>query len=133
MISSISQKRMNGSVALTTLIVIMAILLSAGATLIVLNVDMAKSTKDYSNVVKNDLDIESCLQESLLKLKNDPSYTGSQIMSVDGIQCNLSITVDTENANYRDVTVSTNGTDYSYDKSIIVDISTAPITIVSTN
>ncbi len=125
-------KKLDAAVALTTLIVIMAILLSAGTTLIMLNVDMSKSARDYLNTVQNDFDIESCLQESLLKLKHNPLYAGNETIMLSSIECNIEVTVNLENPDYRDVIVAIDDPEYPYKKGITVDTSSSSIKIVNT-
>ncbi len=118
-----------GSVALTTVLVISAVLLMGGVTLVLTSMDLALSTKDYESKITMTSLSRTCLEESLIRLKSDPNYVGTVSYSNDG-SCTANITIDGVNPGYRNINVVSILGDHTLNDQNIVDVSTSPYQII---
>lgn len=113
MIKLINQK-LKGSIAITAVIAISALLLVAGVTLVIISVDLARSTQAYEKGFKATLISSACLEESLFKLSVNNTYTGT-ISIANGDSCTAAI------ANTADPDIKTVGITSTVDDHILRD------------
>ena len=81
-----------GFVAFTSLLVISAITLAVVITSSLMGVSEARSSLDFKRGLETYNIAVSCVEEALLKLKNNPGYTGSSLIVGDG-ECTIEISV----------------------------------------
>jgi len=113
-----------GSVALTTVIVISAILLFSGISILITNIDLTRVANDYNNRLVVTLGIESCFEESLYKLKYDRTYTGTINLSNGFGDC--SSLIEDDGVDIKKFTLTSNLDEYYYEVTRRVDISVFP-------
>ncbi len=116
-------KKQDGAIALTTLLIVFSILLFSGTTLILLATDFSKSLSAVNNGSIAQIHAQSCMEESLIRLKENIYYSGSITINIDNGYCQADVSIDQTNNNYRDIEVSSYKFDSSYYQSSIVDIS----------
>ncbi|MBW7953685.1 MAG: hypothetical protein QY330_00605 [Candidatus Dojkabacteria bacterium] len=125
-------QRKKGLIALSTLIIVTAILLVGGITLLITSADLAKATRSYNQILYTGLRSRSCLEEALYRLRIDPFFTGSVILPFpdsypDG---NCSASISNLSGNLRQISVTSVFEDVTITKTSTVDISTNPPTLV---
>jgi len=128
-VKKISQRQEKAAIALTTVIVISAILLLSGTTIVLINIDLARATKSSNATILNRLRSKGCFEEVLIRLKNDSSFTGDVDLAYDSYTCTASVS-NNANPQLKDILVSSTSGEYHYEESHIVNISTDPIQIV---
>jgi|SRR6185369_8776896 len=120
-----------GSVALTTVIVVTAILLISGVSLALTSGDLAKATKNFTNRFIAKAYSQSCLEESLLKIKS--GYTGTFTMTVDLGSCSSTVAINGSNSNYRDLTLQGVQGSNNFKETRTYDISQTPYLLITIN
>jgi hypothetical protein len=128
-IKNILGVRTKAAVALTTLIVVSSMLLLSGVTLMMINIDLAHSNKSVNSNMINRINADSCLEEGLLRLSNDPSYTGTFSLTFEDGNCNGTISNDTI-PNTKIILIDSDFDGYTYHKEEKVNMSTNPISLV---
>ncbi len=127
-ILSIKEKQ-KGAAALIALIIMSTILLLSGTSLVLNSIDLNKSLKGLINTNQVSIEAESCIEDSLEKLSENSSFTGTINLSASDIDCTAEISSDV-NPSYKIISVSSNNGEYFYQKSVEVDITHNPISIV---
>lgn len=123
-------KKLKANISMTLVLVIMAVLISAGIIVLLTSVDLANSTKDSFNLYLNEMRSKSCVEEGLNRIKNNSTYTGTLTISYTDGNCSVEISNDTQNANYKIFQVQSSVGTYNYSLSKKVDISQDPNIIV---
>lgn len=100
-----------GFIAFTSLLIISAVALSIAASISLLGVDEAKSSLSFKKGQEAVKLAEGCLEESLLRLRDNATYSGGSLnlgdgsctISISGTGANKTITIEatiTEPSNY---------------------------------
>ncbi|MCA9386984.1 hypothetical protein KC669_03030 [Candidatus Dojkabacteria bacterium] len=121
-------KNKKASVALTTVIALIAILSFGAISLLLVTVDASRVNKDLEDYSISYLKSLTCLEEGILKIRNDNNYTGAFTISLDTEdQC----TGDISNlgGNNRQIIVTANNEETNFYREYIIDISTTPFTV----
>jgi len=85
------KEQQKGYIALTTVLVVLPLLLLTGLDLVYRNITemvAGKMTYDY-NILE--LNAETCLEETVRKIKFNPQYTGTLIFEMTGWNCEATI------------------------------------------
>jgi len=122
--------KLKANMSMTLVLVIMAVLISAGIVVLLTSVDLANSTKDSFNLYLNEMRSRSCVEEGLNKIKNNTIYTGTLTISYTDGSCSVVISNDPENVNYKIFTVNSSVGTYNYSLLKKVDISQDPNIII---
>ena len=84
-----------GSVALTTVILVSGILLTIGVTIILIGIDLAKSSRSYFNYVQAEINSTTCLEEGLERVKKNLSIEDTFTIPLQEGSCTVIISNDT--------------------------------------
>lgn len=79
------------NISLTTVLVIGAMLFLSSIVLLVSSLDLLSSTKAYSNHKIAQINASTCLEEAMVKIKSNPSFTGSASLAVNNGTCEYNI------------------------------------------
>lgn len=126
----IINKKLKANMSMTLVLVIMAVLISAGIVVLLTSIDLANSTKDSFNLYLNEMRSRSCVEEGLNRIKNNSVYTGMLTISYTDGNCTVDISNDPQNVNYKIFLVNSTVGTYNYSLSKKVDISQDPNIIV---
>lgn len=119
-------KTYKASVALTTVLVTTAVLLAGSISILFNIIDMTRTNKDNLTYELNSIRADSCLEESMNKLKFNPNYTGEVIITFSDGTCLSNITIDPVNNDIRDLYITSNIDEYYHEMYKKVDISQTP-------
>jgi len=118
-----------GIIALTTLILITAILLFSGITLLLTSIDLSTSTEGFANNAIARIYMTTCLEEAMQRLNKDITYQGTINMTfVDG-SCQ-SITSATEDPTKKSIAIVSVSGEFTSNDSFTANISADPIEVV---
>jgi hypothetical protein len=102
------KRKQSGSIALTTVIIITAILLSGGITLLLTSIDLSNMRKGQTATTKAQFQYQSCLEEAVRRIKLNSSYTGTITVNPSGtLLCTAVVTNDSNPTNKVVVTTVT--------------------------
>lgn len=119
----------NGGVALTTVIILTALLMLSGTTIVLTSIDLRKSTKNNSSYIQAEINFDSCIEESVHRIKFNPTFTGSFSINLLNGSCQSIVSNDANPAvKVFNITSISEGSTYT--GSIKVDTSTYPFEIV---
>ena len=122
--------KVRATIALTTVLIISAMLLFGGIALVVSSVDSNIVSESYLNVLSR-LKARSCLEEALLKVARNTSYIGVlQIPFDDGI-CSANVSNDPGNPNIKIIDITSNSEQFNYQEQKKVDISVYPPLVIN--
>jgi hypothetical protein len=119
-----------GSVALITVLIITATLLSTGVALVLISLDLSMATKDALSRQRVEAMKQTCVEESLSRLKASAGYSGTLTYSYNGDTCSSTVTTDLNDPNVRVLAVTGTTDGYSLDETVRVDISTEPFHVL---
>lgn len=86
----------NGAVALTTVIILTSILMIAGTTIVLTSIDLRKSTKNNNSFIQAEINFDSCIEESVQRLKYNPGYTGTFTVTMINGSCEAIVSNDVD-------------------------------------
>jgi len=89
-----------GQIALISLLIILAVVLTIGLSVNLLSIGEMKMGFTESESSKTFYSADACIEEALMRLKRDPDYNGGNL-NVDNIYCIITITA---NGNQRVIT-----------------------------
>lgn len=118
-------------ISLTTVLVVSAVLLASGITLLLTTIDFAENTKGFDNGMVATIEIRTCLEESLNKLKPNHAYNGSFSVTFTNGSCEAIVTTDLVNSNLKLIAITSSYNQYYASKNYQVDISQSPFNIIS--
>lgn len=119
-----------GLIALTTLLIMSTVLVISGISVVYLSIDSAGVSRNYVNLNHAKSNIQSCLDEALLRITLNRNYTGSGSVVVGGITCTYNVTNHATNLNYKEISVSSSFEINHFSKVFIVDKSKTPIEVI---
>lgn len=105
---------MKGYVALTTVIIIIPLLLLTGIDTLYKNMTtliVGKMNYD-AQILRNNS--ESCLEETVYRLKRNRTYIGDFTISLENINCEISITDKTDNPGIKIISIQASDTSDIY-------------------
>ena len=124
------QIQLKANVSLILVLIITAVLVSAGITVLMSSMDLSNSTKDSFNLYLNEMRTRSCLEEGLNRLKNNQLYTGQVSISYTNGLCTVDISTDGSNPSIKIFLINSTVDSYNYSITKKIDISTDPFTIL---
>lgn len=74
-------RKQPASIALTTVILTSAIMLSAGITLLITSVDLSRSREGHGAQIAASVQLNSCNEEALRRISQDSSFTGTIVIN----------------------------------------------------
>lgn len=121
-------KKTDAVIALTTLLVVTAILLFGGITILLTSIDITRTTDSSSNIVLGRLRSRSCLEEAMYHIRADANYTGTiTINYLDG-SCEAQVTNAT--ASTKNINVKGIIDEFTYEELRVADITLEPIQLI---
>jgi hypothetical protein len=122
--------RLRGSIALTSVILAGAVLITSGMAVLFNAMDITIATKSYVSRSFVESKITSCIEEALYRINTNVLYTGSFTVTFADGSCQGNVTIDGSAPTKRFVSVT--GTylgEYILSRTKIVDTSTSPFTL----
>lgn len=119
-------KRLKASVSLTTVLVTSAILLVGSITVLFNIIDMSKTNKNNVMYELNNIRADSCLEETMNKLKFNPNYTGTVSIAFTDGNCESIVSIDPVNNDIRVLKITSIIEEYFYSINKRVDVSETP-------
>jgi hypothetical protein len=89
-LNSVSVKAKNGYIAISMVLILLAVTLGISMTFSFLSLGSSKTTESFQKGEQALFNSESCLEEGLLRLKNDLSYEGGRVSLPSG-DCQISL------------------------------------------
>ena len=123
-------KRKNGSITLTTVLIVGAILIASGVSLILTSIDLGYASKDYFNGNLANIRTTTCMEESFYKLRKDTAFTGTISFNYSDGSCSVNIQNDPVNSQIKILNLTAILSNYNSSKTIKVDTSTNPFSII---
>lgn len=121
-------RKIEGSVALTTLVLVVAILFGLSLSVIHSAADLGFASKAYSVNTSTKVLARACLEETLFQVREDESYIGSFSLGLNGGGCDVTVS-NTANPNEKSVDVTATEGGYYSDYIWKMDTSTTPFGI----
>ncbi|MFW5702686.1 MAG: hypothetical protein ACOCXP_01840 [Candidatus Dojkabacteria bacterium] len=112
-------KKMRGSVALTTVILTSAILVSAGISLLITSIDLSRARQGHGAQIQASIQMNSCKEEALRRIEQDNNFTGSISISEQGEQlCEVVVSTDMQNGDIKILELSVTVREYSSSETV---------------
>jgi type II secretory pathway pseudopilin PulG len=121
-------KKVKGVIALTTLLVVTAILLFSGLTLLITSSDLTQSVARSSRALLAEVYAKSCLEEAMYKISRDSNYTGTVTNSFSDGNCQAAVT-NGGSSSTKNIALTANSGTYNYSRSYVADSSTNPLSL----
>lgn len=119
-----------GIIALTTVIVLGALLLMAGLTLTYTNLDFVIASSNYSKNSQAELNAKTCFEEGQNKLVSNVNYSGQFTITLPSGSCTATVSVNA-NPSYRDIAVTGDfAAQFFFAHSYTVDVTQNPFVVV---
>ena len=122
--------RLKANVSLALVLVITAVLISASIIVLLSSADLANTTKDSFNLYLNEMRSRSCIEEGLIRIKNDVTYTGEMSITYSNGICTTNISNDPANPNLKIFLVESTVDTYNYSITKKVDTSQDPYYVI---
>lgn len=97
-----------GFVAISVVLILIVVIVSIGSTITLLSIGEAQSGLRLYQGENNLQFVEGCVEDAILKVRANSSYTGGTITRPEG---SCTVTVNSGNPNW-DITVSSSATDF---------------------
>lgn len=123
-------KSERGNVALSTVIIVCSVLLLGGVALVLASANLAHSTKNYESRMILEGISRTCLEESLIKLKSEPTYEGQVQYSNSHGSCTATIATDLVDPDLKNIVSESELDEYLLTSTTVVDVSTSPFQII---
>lgn len=117
------------SIALPTVVLISSILLIGGLSIIIMSIDIRKSTKGFSEYTTARLEAQACLEEGIEDLKFDSTYTGSFSMTFPSGSCDITISNIGGDPTLKEAVITSSHGDTDYEAKYEIDVSAYPLTV----
>lgn len=124
------EKKYSGVVALTTLLVMATVLVVTGISVVYLSIDSAAVSRNYLNLNRAKSNVQSCLDEALLRITLNRNYLGSGTVTIDGASCTYTVTNHSTNSNYKVINIDSLFEANNYKDVFTVDKSVTPLEII---
>ena len=118
-----------GSVALTAVLIVSAILLVGGLSALMATVDLAFSTKGVGKSVFAEGLAKTCLEESVNLISQNPSYVGAYSYADGDFSCNADISDDLVVPGMKQVSIDSDLSGYSNQEQYSVDTTSEPFVV----
>lgn len=123
-------RKYDASVALTTLIIIIAILMSFGITISKTAVDLGYTSRGYVTDSSSRMLARSCLEEVLYKIKEDQALTGTFNLNINDRTCEMLIE-NGSSADLKNITITQSVDSYTRIEHWEINTSSSPYTFRS--
>ena len=119
-----------GSITLTTVLVVSAILLAGGISLILTSIDLSNAAKDTFNSSQTSIRSNTCLEEGIYKLNRSSTFTGSLSVDYSDGECFVVIQNDNNNNQIKILNITSQVNSYVHEEVVRIDISKNPFEII---
>lgn len=121
--------RLRGNIALLTVLTLVVLLVSIGASLVISSTDYLISGRDFTERLSLDLMTRTCLEEGMYHLKTNKSYVGTFTYTEETNSCTIVIAQEGLDPNHKRIEINTLRGEYALDSTFYVDVSTKPYQI----
>lgn len=121
---------LKGTVSLTTVLLIGAMIVAGSTVLVLTTVDLSRSTQRFEYGTEVKTESRTCLEEAMYKLLRDPGYVGEVVYTNTDFSCVGVLSNVEGQPNQRSLTVTGRIEDYQSVQTYVIDISTEPFTIL---
>ncbi len=121
-------RKRKGNIALTTVLIVSAILIAGGLTLLLSTIDTTIASKNFGSNTLSQLGIRNCLEETMYRLRTNMNYTGNFTVTYSNGSCTATVTNSTP-ATTKNVAVTSTYNSYTSTKTYKVDTTTAPMSV----
>lgn len=119
-----------GNIALTTVILAGAILITTGVAVLYNAMDISIATKSYVSHTAVEAKLNSCIEEGMYRIVKAVSYTGTYTVTFADGSCSGTVTVDPVISSKRRISVSaTYLGGYTLTRVKVVDTTTSPFSL----
>jgi hypothetical protein len=122
-------RKLKANVSLTTVLVTSAIIILGSITVILNVVDMSRNSKNNMMYELNSMRSDSCIEESMHRIKYNPSFTGTVTITFEDGNCQSVVSIDPVDPNIRILALTAQIDDYYFSITKKADISQSPIYI----
>jgi hypothetical protein len=122
-------KKIKANISLITVLVTTMILLLGGIVVIMNSIDLSHSAKDSFNGIINEMHARSCVEEGLVRIKKDVTFTGQFTITFTDGSCTNVVTTDSPTT-VKKFTISSNASGYNLSLIKKVDTSVDPFVIL---
>lgn len=119
-----------GIIALTTLIIVIAIMITGGITLLLTSIDTSVSTEAFNNRLLAKIRSRACLEEGLYRIKQDPLYIGTVTLTFADGDCDAVVTDSVGNPGIKILDIDSTIEEFGYSSQKAVDTNADPIVLV---
>jgi len=122
-----TKQKYNGAIALMTVIIVMAIVVSISIVTLLQTIDLGNSGLGFQHRIMAEFMHYNCIEESMNVLKQDISYTGSISLGDSDLGC----TGDISNLGpgLSSISVQSFSNGYTFERTVTVDITELPLKI----
>jgi DeoR/GlpR family transcriptional regulator of sugar metabolism len=126
------RKSLQGNISLTTVIVMTAILLLSGLSVITSTFDLAKANQDTVYHELNVFRIRSCVEEALNRIKFNHAFTGVAAITFTDGSCSATVSNDPGgNLNIKLVALTSQTKNFYYSLNKSIDITNTPFIVTN--
>jgi hypothetical protein len=122
--NSLHYKKYEGSASLITVVLLTAILIITGLTVVFMSIDLQKNNLAYKSKVEVKVTAKSCFEESMNVVKDNLTYTGTFNFVENGHSCVSTIT--SLGAGISEIEVVATDTVFTYKETHQIDVSQYP-------
>ena len=123
--------RVNASIALSTVLFAGAIMLASGIAIMYNVIGITQATKEYVSQSFLEGKIDSCLEESLLRITRSPTFTGTFAVNFTDGTCQSTISINQSIPSKRDLILVATYSGRTQTRTKVVDTASAPFTITN--
>lgn len=120
-----------GFIALSTVLVIMSVVVAVVMTVALLSIGEAQSSLAIYLGEDNLAAVEGCVEDVMLKIRADQTYSGTTISRPDGVNCSITYNPGGSGPTDWDLTITTNTTSYQRKIRAILTRNPTGITLTS--
>jgi hypothetical protein len=115
-----------GSAALTMVMIVSALLIIGGVTVMQSNIDIVYATRSYSVRTNLEIQTQSCFEESMRKLVIDKDFVGSVENTNGEFYCTADISLNSTDSDLKDIVITATYRNHSIQVFRQADISVPP-------
>jgi hypothetical protein len=119
-----------GSLALTAVILVGAILLATGTLIVITSINTNRAASDFEKSQLAEMLQRDCLEETVYKFKTNTSYTGTVSFTNTIGSCQSIVTDTAGNATLKQLAITTNIQGFTTSRNYQVSVASYPYTIV---
>ncbi len=129
----VQTKLKRGAVALTSVIVMLAILLLAGISVSITSIDVSVISRNFESTISSKVASRTCLEEAMYKISYNILYTGNFNYVFDNVSCEVVVSNVVGQTAIKSIQVIANTSEFGINEVFFADTSTNPLTLCEGN